>query len=159
MGILFYYVLSRGYSPIQVISEMLPTGNSYNFKRNLKNLLALNTSSEILLVMDLIYKMTNLDRKNRPYAEELLVHPYFWTDHENVQFIIDISKHLEKNTIQTKYLEKELNSDSKYNFDMNWMPKVDKVLMEDMLKHRKYQNTTVSLVRAIRNKVNIIYLK
>ena len=52
LGIVFYYVLSRGYSPIQVISEMLPTGNKYNFKRNLKNLLHLNKTSEILLVID-----------------------------------------------------------------------------------------------------------
>jgi len=92
---------------------------------------------------------------NRPTAEEVELHPFFWPDHKKLLFLKDASDRLEieKPTapIVTRYEKDEAGP--KILQGRDWTKVLDKELVEDLGKYRKYNGATVrDLLRVIRNK-------
>lgn len=154
-GCVFYYVLTNGDHPF---------GDRYSRERNIllnrPNLDGLDSmGQEGVEAKDLISKMISHDPAERPDAFEVMHHPYFWSANKRLMFMQDCSDRFEvedrgnDGEIQSPLLAK-LEHNAKDILVRDWYKVIDRTLVENLGKYRKYDGTSVrDLLRALRNKV------
>lgn len=92
---------------------------------------------------------------NRPSAESVLLHPFFWTSQKRLLFLCDASDRFE-------IMERDppastlvlLETKSRDIVGDDWQKSIDRSLLENLGKYRKYDGSSVrDLLRVLRNKV------
>ncbi|QSL64078.1 hypothetical protein MERGE_000233 [Pneumocystis wakefieldiae] len=152
MGCVFYYVLTKGMHPFG--EYYLREGNIVKGTANYSHLDFLGNES--FLAKDLISKMLNLDPKKRPDAEFVVKHPYFWSSEKKLSFLIDTSDRFETERRQPpSELLQSLEKDVLKIIGRNWLKKINKHILENPGRFRKYDGTKLlDLLRILRNKKN-----
>lgn len=146
-GCILYYVLSGGQHPF---------GNDvYRRQANIQNadydLSALSELTQdnvlaVALVCETVKKPIE-----RPTAESVHMHPYFWTPANQLRFFMDVSDRVEKEENSELCLSWEHNAVGPV-LRGGWMHRCPD-LEQDLYKYRKYKTTSVrDLLRAMRNK-------
>ena len=146
-GCIMYYVLSGGQHPF---------GNDvYRRQANIQNaeydLSSLSDpTQDNMLAVALVCEAVQ-QPVDRPTAESVHMHPYFWTPAHQLRFLMDVSDRVEK----------EENSYLVQRWEHNclgpvlrggWMHRCLEI-ESDLYKYRKYNTTSVrDLLRAMRNK-------
>ncbi|KAG0086097.1 bifunctional endoribonuclease/protein kinase ire1 [Podila epicladia] len=153
-GCVFYYVLTNGDHPF---------GDRYSRERNIllnrPNLDGLDSmGQEGVEAKDLIAKMISHDPAERPDAFEVMHHPFFWSANKRLMFMQDCSDRFEvedrgnDGEIQSPLLAK-LEHNAKDILGRDWYKVIDRTLVENLGKYRKYDGNSVrDLLRALRNK-------
>ncbi|KAG5520068.1 hypothetical protein PMAC_001144 [Pneumocystis sp. 'macacae'] len=150
MGCVFYYVLTKGMHPFG--EYYLREGNIVKGTANYSHLDFLGNES--FLAKDLISKMLSLDPSMRPDANFVVKHPYFWSSEKKLSFLIDTSDRFETERHQSSsellyFLEKDVLN----IIGRNWQKKINKHILENSGKFRKYDGTKLlDLLRILRNK-------
>ncbi|BGP34160.1 bifunctional endoribonuclease/protein kinase ire1 [Rhodotorula toruloides] len=150
LGCIFYYVLTRGDHPFggRYEREM----NILNGKASLDRLDGLG--EEAVEVQDLILRMVATDPRERPTADAVLLHPFFWNAQKRLLFICDASDRFEimerdppTSTLVT------LESRAREIVGDDWQKALDRTFLENLGKYRKYDGASVrDLLRVLRNK-------
>ncbi|RUP45674.1 hypothetical protein BC936DRAFT_147871 [Jimgerdemannia flammicorona] len=150
VGCVFYYVLSRGEHPF---------GDRFsreiNIIKGMYSLDRLNGMGEDgVEAKDLIERMIAREPKNRPDAETILLHPYFWTPSQRLAFLQDASDRFEiEDRDPPSPLIQRLEHNNHEIIGPDWYKRIDRVLVLDLRKFRKYDGMKVrDLLRALRNK-------
>ena len=167
-GLIFYFVLSEGqhaFGPRLVRESNISQGR-LQIKSNL------SVEAE-----NLILRMLRRKGKDRPSAEEVLRHPFFWNSEKRLEFICAVSDVLEAEEQLAKKAQIEdappgfnapavvelpmrdaidqisvITGDTKHSA---WHKELDRQVFQDLTKHRYYMvNKVHDLLRAIRNKRN-----
>ncbi|KXS11903.1 hypothetical protein M427DRAFT_101811 [Gonapodya prolifera JEL478] len=149
-GCVFYYVLTDGDHPFG--DRYLREGNILKGKYSLARLDGLG--EEGVEAMDLIGRMIRLNPVERPSAPQVLTHPYFWNPSKRLNFLQEVSDRFE---IEEKHpptpLLQKLESASSQIVGHDWYKKIDRYLVENLGKYRKYDGASIrDLLRALRNK-------
>ncbi|KAM0753662.1 hypothetical protein T439DRAFT_322550 [Meredithblackwellia eburnea MCA 4105] len=150
LGCIFYYVLTGGEHPFggRYEREM----NILRGKVSLERLDGLG--EEALEVQDLITRMVATDPRERPSAEAVLLHPFFWNAQKRLLFICDASDRFE-------IMERDppaatlvtLEGDAAAVVGDDWQKALDRTLLDNLGKYRKYDGKSVrDLLRVLRNK-------
>ncbi|KAF9907247.1 bifunctional endoribonuclease/protein kinase ire1 [Lobosporangium transversale] len=165
VGCVFYYVLTNGDHPF---------GDRYSRERNIlldrPNLSGLDSmGSEGVEAKDLISKMIAHKPSDRPDAFTVMHHPYFWSANKRLMFMQDCSDRFE---IEDRVVESngtsmtlsgpsatlsplliKLEQNAKEILVKDWYKVIDRTLVENLGKYRKYDGNSVrDLLRALRNK-------
>ncbi|KAF3912168.1 Endoribonuclease [Orbilia brochopaga] len=150
LGCVFYFVLTRGSHPFG--DRYLREGNIITGSHNLSGLEILGDSGAE--AKDLIASMIARHPKLRPDATAVLTHPFFWSAEKKLNFLLDVSDRFEKEERDPPSpLLQQLESYSGTVFNGDWYKKLDKSLIDNLGKHRKYQgDRMLDLLRALRNK-------
>ncbi|TPX75778.1 hypothetical protein CcCBS67573_g02946 [Chytriomyces confervae] len=103
---------------------------------------------------DMIKKMIFKDPKKRLDSASVLLHPYFWTSSKKLAFLQDVSDRLESEEREPpSAILKQLERGAPKVVGTDWTRKLDRRMLEDMGKFRKYDGRIVQdLLRAMRNK-------
>ncbi|EJU01341.1 hypothetical protein DACRYDRAFT_79919 [Dacryopinax primogenitus] len=150
LGCLFYYTLSGGEHPY---------GDRFsreaNILKNEKSLTWLDKlGEEGLEAEDLIGQMLEPDPSARPSTDDCLIHPFFWTPAKRLNFLQDASDRfevMEREPKEAPLLALETGPANVLGPD--WHRKLDKAVIENLGKFRKYDGKSVQdLLRALRNK-------
>lgn len=147
LGCVFHYVLNWGVHPF---------GKELHLRQ--ANILA--NKPEISLPdeesRDLVTAMLAADSTKRPATEEILKHPFFWSDQKRLDFLVRVSDRLEIETKKEKSeLIDQLESSSYVTVGTNWHDKFPQVFVENLGKFRKYHGDRIlDLLRALRNKLH-----
>ncbi|KAF3154107.1 bifunctional endoribonuclease/protein kinase ire1 [Orbilia oligospora] len=150
LGCVFYFVLTGGGHPFG--DRYLREGNIITGKFNLSGLDVLGDSGSE--ASDLIASMIARNPKARPDATTVLTHPFFWSAEKKLNFLLDVSDRFEKEERDPPSpLLQKLEGYAKPTFNGDWYKKLDKGLIDNLGKHRKYQgDRMLDLLRALRNK-------
>ncbi|KAK6344047.1 bifunctional endoribonuclease/protein kinase ire1 [Orbilia brochopaga] len=150
LGCVFYFVLTRGGHPFG--DRYLREGNIITGAHNLSGLEILGDSGAE--AKDLIASMIARHPKLRPDATAVLTHPFFWSADKKLTFLLDVSDRFEKEERDPPSpLLQQLESYAGTVFNGDWYKKLDKGLIDNLGKHRKYQgDRMLDLLRALRNK-------
>ncbi|KAI5477213.1 serine/threonine-protein kinase/endoribonuclease IRE1 [Pseudohyphozyma bogoriensis] len=150
LGCIFYYVLTGGEHPFggRYEREM----NILRGKISLEQLDGLG--EEALEVQDLITRMVASDPRERPSAEAVLLHPFFWNSQKRLLFLCDASDRFEimerDPPDATLVLLEETAGDIVGD---DWQKAIDRTLLDNLGKYRKYDGRSVrDLLRVLRNK-------
>lgn len=106
------------------------------------------------LCLNLVDKMTVDDLKNRMTVKQVKSHPYLWTAHETLHFIVQLVKMLEAKNNET--FEKELKKVSCGIFPDDWRGYVDPSIIDELKSinfGRLPFGNIFGLVKTIRNLV------
>ncbi|CAJ0854029.1 9629_t:CDS:2 [Entrophospora sp. SA101] len=105
---------------------------------------------------DLIERMIERDPEKRPNAETVMTHPYFWSSSKRLGFLQDASDRFEiEERDPPSPLLNRLEQDSSKIIGTDWYKRIDKILVENLGKYRKYDGAKIrDLLRALRNKKN-----
>ncbi|KAI8868459.1 kinase-like protein [Ramicandelaber brevisporus] len=148
-GCVFYYVLSGGRHPFGERFELesnIMQGNYW-----LDGLDHLPDSTE---ACDLIRRMIAKDPAERPDADQILLHPYFWSTTKKLAFLQDLSDRLEEEP--SKPPSPMLLDFERFAPEIvggNWLEKIHVELKADIMKRRGYVGSRIrDLLRAMRNK-------
>ncbi|KAK9244002.1 hypothetical protein V1506DRAFT_542850 [Lipomyces tetrasporus] len=150
LGCVFYYVLSNGSHPFG--DRYMREANIIKGEYSLDYLEALGYQG--IEARDLIERMLDRDPKNRPTAHDVLMHPYFWSMQKRLDFLLEVSDRfeIEQRDPPSELLE-ELESDPEHVVYNDWYKRLDRSLIENLGKYRKYHTDKVlDLLRALRNK-------
>ncbi|KAK7203774.1 hypothetical protein BZA70DRAFT_259474 [Myxozyma melibiosi] len=150
LGCVFYFFLSHGSHPF---------GDRYLREANIvKGEYALDfldvLGAQGVQARDLISRMIERDPNRRPSAGEVLAHPYFWSSQKKLDFLLEVSDRfeIEPRDPPSELLGK-LESDPEHVVYNDWYKRLDKSLIENLGKYRKYHTDKVlDLLRALRNK-------
>ncbi|SCV71698.1 BQ2448_3286 [Microbotryum intermedium] len=150
LGCIVYYVLTRGEHPFggRYEREM----NILQGKISLERLDGLG--EEAVEVQDLITRMVATDPRERPTAEAVLLHPFFWNAQKRLLFICDASDRFEimERDPPTSTLVM-LESRAIEIVGDDWQKAIDRNLLDNLGKYRKYDGKSVrDLLRVLRNK-------
>ncbi|GAA6061077.1 hypothetical protein JCM10212_006278 [Sporobolomyces blumeae] len=150
LGCIFYYVLTRGEHPFggRYEREM----NILQGKASVDRLDGLG--EEAVEVQDLILRMVASDPRERPTAEAVLLHPFFWNAQKRLLFICDASDRFEimERDPPTSTLV-ALESKSQEIVGDDWTKALDRTLLDNLGKYRKYDGASLrDLLRVLRNK-------
>lgn len=98
LGCVFFYVLTNGSHPFDADKNDIGTIiREVNIKRNNMNLEPLNImGDEAEEPMHLIGWMLAPNPSDRPTAQVVLKHPFFWSDAVRLAFLCDVSDHFER---------------------------------------------------------------
>ncbi|XP_075034197.1 serine/threonine-protein kinase/endoribonuclease IRE1 [Mixophyes fleayi] len=147
-GCVFYYVVSQGKHPF---------GKSLQRQANILlgaySLDCLNLEKhEDLVGHHLIKQMIDKDPQNRPSAEAVLKHPFFWSLEKQLQFFQDVSDRIEKEALDG-LIVKQLEKGGRDVVKLDWREHITVPLQTDLRKFRSYKGRSVrDLLRALRNK-------
>ncbi|KAK4052377.1 bifunctional endoribonuclease/protein kinase ire1 [Microbotryomycetes sp. JL201] len=150
LGCIFYYVLTGGEHPFggRYEREM----NILQGKFSLESLDGLG--EEAIEVQHLISRMVANDPRERPTAEAVLLHPFFWNAQKRLLFICDASDRfeiMERDPPTPTLLTLESQSQNIVGDD--WQKALDRTLLDNLGKYRKYDGKSVrDLLRVLRNK-------
>ncbi|GAA5827789.1 hypothetical protein JCM3770_006368, partial [Rhodotorula araucariae] len=150
LGCIFYYVLTRGEHPFggRYEREM----NILNGKVSLDRLDGLG--EEAVEVQDLILRMVATDPRERPPADSVLLHPFFWNAQKRLLFICDASDRFEimtRDPPEPTILTLERRAHEIVGDD--WQKALDRTFLDNLGKYRKYDGASVrDLLRVLRNK-------
>ncbi|ORY75948.1 hypothetical protein BCR35DRAFT_305999 [Leucosporidium creatinivorum] len=150
LGCIFYYVLTGGEHPFggRYEREM----NILQGKISLERLDGLG--EEAVEVQDLITRMVASDPRERPSAEAVLLHPFFWNAQKRLLFICDASDRFE-------IMERDPPTPTLVTLEErgleivgdDWQKAIDRTLLDNLGKYRKYDGRSVrDLLRVLRNK-------
>ncbi|SGY63844.1 BQ5605_C007g04839 [Microbotryum silenes-dioicae] len=150
LGCIVYYVLTGGEHPFggRYEREM----NILLGKISLERLDGLG--EEAIEVQDLISRMVATDPRERPSAEAVLLHPFFWNAQKRLLFICDASDRFEimERDPPTPTLVM-LESRAIEIVGDDWQKAIDRNLLDNLGKYRKYDGKSVrDLLRVLRNK-------
>ncbi|XP_062874793.1 serine/threonine-protein kinase/endoribonuclease IRE1-like isoform X2 [Trichomycterus rosablanca] len=147
-GCVFYYVVSQGCHPF---------GKSLQRQANILlgaySLVVLQPDKhEDIVAMNLIEQMLNMDPENRPSAERVLKHPFFWSLEKQLQFFQDVSDRIEKEPLDGPIVRR-LERGGRAVVKGDWREHITVPLQTDLRKFRSYKGGSVrDLLRAMRNK-------
>ncbi|GAA5840497.1 hypothetical protein JCM9279_007347 [Rhodotorula babjevae] len=150
LGCIFYYVLTRGEHPF---------GGRYEREMNILNGKACldrldGLGEEAVEVQDLILRMVATDPRERPSADLVLLHPFFWNAQKRLLFICDASDRFEimsRDPPEPTLLTLEHRSHEIVGDD--WQKALDRTFLDNLGKYRKYDGASVrDLLRVLRNK-------
>ncbi|GAA5868578.1 hypothetical protein JCM1840_005495 [Sporobolomyces johnsonii] len=150
LGCIFYYVLTRGEHPFggRYEREM----NILQGKAGVERLDGLG--EEAVEVQDLILRMVASDPRERPTAESVLLHPFFWNAQKRLLFICDASDRfeiMERDPPTPTLVTLERKADEIVGDD--WTKALDRTLLDNLGKYRKYDGASLrDLLRVLRNK-------
>ena len=110
-----------------------------------------------VLAKELIINMTKRDPFERPSANDILDHPYFWDEDKMTRFIQDVSDHLSGKKASSG-LKKRLEINANLIIGDDWRNKIDILILSNVEKYNKFYKcsairTLKSLLRVIRNHV------
>ncbi|KAK3842703.1 MAG: kinase-like domain-containing protein [Linnemannia gamsii] len=161
-GCVFYYVLTNGDHPF---------GDRYSRERNIlmdqPDLSGLDSMGvEGVEAKDLISKMIAHNPVDRPDAFMVMHHPFFWSANKRLMFMQDCSDRFEiedrgdaavaATAAGYEYVSPLLTKLEHNAMDVlgkDWYKVLDRHLIENLGKYRKYQGNSVrDLLRALRNK-------
>lgn len=155
LGLVFFYVLCRGAHPFDC------NGGRYmrevNIRKNLFTLDALDAlGDDRFEARDLIASMINQAPKERPSADEVMAHPFFWSKERKLEFLCDVSDYFEKEkreppTAPLLALEEYAECITHGDF----LKPLGREFLDTLGKQRKYTGSRLlDLLRALRNKKN-----
>lgn len=154
LGLVFYYVLSKGFHPFDCGDRYMREVNIRKGKYSLDHLESLGDFANE--AHDLIASMLSANPKERPTARDVMAHPFFWSAKKRLSFLCDVSDHFEKEP-------RDPPSESLQELE-RWAPEVvkgdflrhlPKEFVDSLGKQRKYTGTRMlDLLRALRNKRN-----
>ncbi|GAA5939568.1 bifunctional endoribonuclease/protein kinase IRE1 [Sporobolomyces koalae] len=150
LGCIFYYVLTKGEHPFggRYEREM----NILQGKASVDRLDGLG--EEAVEVQDLILRMVASDPRERPTAEAVLLHPFFWNAQKRLLFICDASDRfeiMERDPPTPTLITLERKSNEIVGDD--WTKALDRTLLDNLGKYRKYDGSSLrDLLRVLRNK-------
>ena len=112
------------------------------------------TSSDYLLLTDLIERMFHQTHSDLPTMKSLKQHPFFWTPRDSLFFIINFAKQMEGNSPQSNTLMQHLNQGAQEVFTTDWGGYLRDAVLERELD-KICMRTMFGLVRTIRNLVRL----
>lgn len=147
-GMLIFYCLTGGKHPY---------GKSFDrdgaIMKDAKDLTPLARTP---CALNLVSAMLSKDAEDRPTSEEVLEHPMWWSAHERLQFLTDFSDRIEtlnRSKFAADYHELESLTQWAVGGDGQWWDRLDPLLVENLLKLRKYDTRSLrTLLRVLRNK-------
>ncbi|KAG6840866.1 hypothetical protein C0991_003669 [Blastosporella zonata] len=152
LGCLFYYTLTNGSHPFGDRFE-----REVSILKNEKNLDGLQRfGEEGAEGADLITHMLDPVAYERPDTTAILLHPFFWDPARRLTFLQDASDRFEimcRDPKDPNLLVLERDAFAIVGHD--WHSRMDKMVIENLGKFRKYDGRSVQdLLRALRNKKN-----
>ncbi|KAI1005155.1 Sensor for unfolded proteins in the ER [Podosphaera aphanis] len=154
LGLIFFYVLTKGYHPFDCGDRFMREVNIRQGKYDLRALEVLGDYT--YEAKDLIGSMLAAEPKGRPYAHQVMAHPFFWNAKKRLNFLCDVSDHFEKEQREPPSPAlQELESYAPGICGNDFLKLLGKDFVESMGKQRKYTGTKLlDLLRALRNKRN-----
>ncbi|EEH43227.1 IRE protein kinase [Paracoccidioides brasiliensis Pb18] len=156
LGCVFYYVLTRGGHPFDKDGKFMREANIVKGYHNLDDLQKLGDYA--FEADDLIRQMLSLDPRRRPDATSVLLHPFFWSPTERLNFLCDVSDHFEfepRDPPSPALLCLESVAPDVMGLDMDFLKMLPKDFKDSLGKQRKYTGSKMlDLLRALRNKRN-----
>ncbi|KAK9464711.1 hypothetical protein V1512DRAFT_230236 [Lipomyces arxii] len=150
LGCVFYYVLSNGAHPFgdRYMREANIIKGDYSIQ--LLDILG----SEGVEAKDLIKSMLGRDPHKRPSAAQVMIHPFFWPAEKKLNFLLEASDRFEIEIRDPpSELLLDLESDPQHVVYNDWWRLIDRSMLDNLAKYRKYNPTKVlDLLRAMRNK-------
>ncbi|KAK5659239.1 hypothetical protein OQA88_1331 [Cercophora sp. LCS_1] len=155
LGLVFYYVLSKGYHPFDCGDRYMREVNIRKGNYKLDDLDSLGDFA--YEARDLISSMINSNPKQRPTAVEVMSHPFFWDAKKRLLFLCDVSDHFEKEPRDPP--SPPLQELERWAPDVikggDFLKPLGKDFVDSLGKQRKYTGgRMLDLLRALRNKRN-----
>jgi serine/threonine-protein kinase/endoribonuclease IRE1 len=150
LGCLFYYILTNGGHPFG--DRYLREGNVIKGQYNLDLLDIL--PENVFEAKDLISKMISRNPKLRPNTDQVLKHPFFWSNTKKLDFLLKVSDRyeVERRDPPSEMLQ-QLETIAATVIGDDWTVRFEKIFMDNLGKYRKYHGDRVmDLLRALRNK-------
>jgi serine/threonine-protein kinase/endoribonuclease IRE1 len=154
LGLVFFYVLSKGFHPFDCGDKFMREVNIRKGKYDLSRLSVYGDYG--MEAEDLIRSMLNKDAAARPRARDVMAHPFFWSPKKRLNFLCDVSDHFEKEkrdppTAALVKLENYAAETTRGDF----LKSLGREFVDSMGKQRKYTGSRLlDLLRALRNKKN-----
>jgi hypothetical protein len=105
------------------------------------------------LLIDLLDDMEDPDPLERPFAQEVLQHPYFWSGAQKVTLLCQFSDFLQSRPAHTQGLIPIFEGKRVQVVGDDWTAYLDQSLISDAIQHTPYSGRLASdLIRLIRNK-------
>ncbi|KAM0239433.1 hypothetical protein ACHAP5_008355 [Fusarium lateritium] len=156
LGLVFFYVLTNGSHPFDCGDRYMREVNIRKGQHNLDLLDSLGDSAHD--AKDLISKMLSQHHKDRPVADDVMIHPFFWAPKKKLAFLCDVSDHFEKEPRDPpSEALAELESYAKEVIVTNndFLKALPRDFVHSLEQQRKYTGSRLlDLLRAIRNKRN-----
>ncbi|THW93358.1 kinase-like protein [Aureobasidium pullulans] len=159
LGCLFFWVLTGGDHPYDDKEGWMQMRELNIKKNNLQNMHKLDLGSDSEEPRQLITAMLAHNPEDRPSAQQVLCHPFFWSPKKRLDFLCDVSDHFEHE--QRDPPSPHLNYLESYadmvigGKDKDWQRKLDRMFLDTLGKQRKYNGAKMlDLLRALRNKKN-----
>ncbi|XP_046337204.2 serine/threonine-protein kinase/endoribonuclease IRE1-like [Haliotis rufescens] len=144
-GCVFYYVYTHGKHPFG--DSLKRQANILSGEFSLQHL-----DPEDHISLSLITNMVAYNPDQRPSAQAVLKHPFFWSKEKQLLFFQDVSDRIEKEKEDSEVvrrLEKEAHAIVRWD----WRRNITQELQNDLRKFRSYKGHSVrDLLRAMRNK-------
>jgi len=146
LGCVIYYILTKSH----------PYGDKYEREvRILRDQWTLQGIEHRPEAFHLIRRMLMHKPEDRITAREILHHPFFWTTHQKMHFLIAASDYLEFEKPSTPVVLKMDSFLHDVVTQNDWMLNLDPFLVDNLGPYRKYKgNSLRDLLRVIRNKFN-----
>lgn len=147
-GCVFYYVASQGSHPFGK-----PLQRQANILLGTYSLDHLQTDKHgDIVARDLVEQMLSVQPSQRPLAESVLKHPFFWSQEKELQFFQDVSDRIEKEALDGPIV-RQLERGGRAVVKGCWRQHITVPLQTDLRKFRSYKGGSVrDLLRAMRNK-------
>lgn len=147
-GCVFYYVVSQGSHPfgksLQRQANILLGAYSLDYLQSDKH--------GDIVARNLIEQMLSMHPQERPSAESVLKHPFFWSLEKELQFFQDVSDRIEKEPLDGPIV-RQLERGGRAVVKGDWREHITVPLQTDLRKFRSYKGGSVrDLLRAMRNK-------
>ncbi|EER36915.1 serine/threonine protein kinase [Histoplasma capsulatum H143] len=156
LGCVFYYVLTRGGHPFDKDGKFMREANIVKGYHNLDDLQKLGDYA--FEADDLIRQMLSLDPRRRPDATTIMLHPFFWSPADRLNFLCDVSDHFEfepRDPPSADLLCLESVAPDVIGLEMDFLKLLPKDFKDSLGKQRKYTGSKMlDLLRALRNKRN-----
>lgn len=151
MGCVFYYILSNGQHPFgdKYMREANIVQGSYSLEA-----LEDYKMPDMVEARDLVMRMISRDPRQRPDANEVLLHPLFWSPERRLDFLLKVSDRFEvEQRDPPSHLLMLLEEEAPKVVGTDWHGKLDRAFVENLGKYRKYYGDRImDLLRAMRNK-------
>ncbi|WFC98736.1 non-specific serine/threonine protein kinase [Malassezia yamatoensis] len=150
LGCVAFYMLTAGRHPFGTQYE-----REMHILQNQPDLSPLETDQEDTVEAHaLITSMISPLASQRPSAERVACHPFFWSAQRKLSFLQEVSDRLETMDRDPPPLAIELlERNAAEVISVDWRRRFDRVFLEDLGRFRKYDKSSVQdLLRVIRNK-------
>ena len=148
LGCVLFYCMTAGGHPF---------GKHYERDGNIsRGKWDLSAIKHLPLAVDLVQKMIEADPKKRPTSTAVAAHPFWWGPEKCLGFLVDVSNFMENHDrMPGGGLLPQFESYAAEAFGKDWRPPLDRRLLEDLTKFRRYDFGGLrDLLRIIRNKAS-----